>query len=127
MCTMTFPRSSNLQIHVRVKKGENRWYAPCVLSVLSRSLDQITCEKIARVHNGEKPNSCSPRSKSFVEAADLQIYLRVHTGGRPFSCFFCTKSFAQLSFLQEHLIAHSNEKPYSCSFFAESHFPQREM
>jgi hypothetical protein len=50
MCTMTFPHFSNLKIHVRVKKGENLWYAPCVLSVLSPSLDQLTCEEIARAH-----------------------------------------------------------------------------
>ncbi len=93
--------------------------------VLSRSLDQLICEEIARVYTSEKPNSCFTCSKSFVKAADLQIYLRVHIGEKTFSYFFCTKSYSQLCILQENLRVHTGEKPNSCYYCRKSFYRKR--
>uniref|UniRef100_UPI00358EC1B0 uncharacterized protein n=1 Tax=Myxine glutinosa TaxID=7769 RepID=UPI00358EC1B0 len=68
-----------------------------------------------RIHNGDKPYSCTICGKRFHRSSNLEVHMRSHTGDHLYSCKVCGKSFASEAVLLIHALVHSGEKPYVCN------------
>lgn len=66
-------------------------------------------------HEGQKPYQCSQCDKGFQTSKGLENHMRDHTGEKPFPCIVCGKRFKQESTLRAHYVTHSRERPHLCS------------
>ena len=98
-CDKGFPRSSQLDRHMRIHSGVNR-----------------------------KPFKCSLCEKSFARSSRLTEHMKIHTGEKQIICTTCGKAgFSSLSTLNRHMQIHAEEKPYICpvcekGFYRSAHF-----
>lgn len=67
-----------------------------------------------KVHNMEKPNTCSKYNKAFSVRGHLIVHQRVHNGEKPCDCRDCGKAFHGSSALLRHQRTHMEEKPCKC-------------
>lgn len=116
-CGKSFIRDDLLRRHIRRKKAVKRHVCefPGCAYKSSRSENLVTHK---RIHNGEKPFSCTGCGFKSATLSHLGRHMKTHSGQKQFSCTFqgCTYECNRRENLVTHMRFHFGTKPFPCNF-----------
>lgn len=134
ICSKKYTTQSNLKIHERKHKNEEKPFACSFCS--GRFYTKSCLKKHEMKHAGGKIKKVSRNLRTFqcylCAFTTKTMYLLVqhfikHNDNSSFKCNFCSKIFLQNVGLQRHLRVHSAKKQFKCNICAKMFFQDDDL
>lgn len=121
ICSKAFLTKTELKVHQARMHGE----APAVVCPVCGKTLRGALGSHMKIHNQERPFSCSECGATFRTNSALKNHLDIHLQRKRFSCSVCQYKCSRKEHLKVHMSTHTGLKPYRCpecdQGFTQSH------
>ncbi|XP_016952580.1 putative zinc finger and SCAN domain-containing protein 5D [Drosophila biarmipes] len=111
ICSNTYPRISQLNVHMQLHRREKAHECEVCQKSFRAACNLKTH---MRTHTGEKPYKCNHCQRRFADSSTHRKHERMHTNEKPYACNICGKSFSLSTSRKAHYLLHSSDKPHKC-------------